>query len=90
MNSPATGNTSHDVDAPRKVGRQGNLAADLGSCHGGIMRIGRAIIIPAILALSMAGSVLAAAEMSAAAEHAPSVHVQETASSAGALVHYHD
>jgi hypothetical protein len=53
------------------------------------MRIGRAIIIPAILALSVAGSVLAAAEMSAAAEHAPSVHVQETASSGGALVHYH-
>jgi hypothetical protein len=54
------------------------------------MRIGRAIIIPAILALSVAGSVLAAAEMSVAAEHAPSVQVQETASSSGALVHYHN
>jgi hypothetical protein len=53
------------------------------------MRIGRAIIIPAILALSVAGSVLAAAEMSVAAEHAPSVHVQVTASSAAPLVHYY-
>jgi hypothetical protein len=53
------------------------------------MRIGRAIIIPAILVLSVAGSVLAAAEMSAAAEHAPSVHVQVTASSAGPRVHYY-
>jgi hypothetical protein len=34
-------------------------AADLGRCPGGVMRVKRAIIIPAILALSVAGSILA-------------------------------
>ncbi len=43
------------------------------------MRIGRAIIIPAILALGMAGSVLSGPAMSAAAVHAPSVHGQVAA-----------
>jgi hypothetical protein len=43
------------------------------------MRIGRAIIIPAILALGAAGSILAASAMPAAAGPAPSVHVQAAA-----------
>jgi hypothetical protein len=40
------------------------------------MRIGRTVIIPVILALGVAGTVLAGAEMSAAAASTPSVHVQ--------------
>jgi hypothetical protein len=38
------------------------------------MRIGRAIIIPAILALGVAGSTLAGSAIVAAAGSAPSVH----------------
>ena len=39
------------------------------------MRIRRTIIIPAILALSAAGSILAGSAVPAAAAQAPSVHV---------------
>jgi hypothetical protein len=53
------------------------------------MRIRRAIIIPAILALGVAGSVLSGSAMSAAAGHAPSVHVQAAGSSAAPGVFYH-
>lgn len=40
------------------------------------MRIGRAIIIPAILALGAAGSILAASATPVSAAHARSGHVQ--------------
>lgn len=53
------------------------------------MRIGRAIIIPAILALGVTGSVLSGAGMAAAAGHAPSAHVLATASSAAPQTYYH-
>jgi hypothetical protein len=53
------------------------------------MRIGRAIIIPAVLALGVAGSVLSGSAISAATGHAPSVHVQTVASSAGHKVYLH-
>ena len=39
------------------------------------MTIRRTIIIPAILALSAAGSIVAGATVSAAATHTPAVHV---------------
>jgi hypothetical protein len=39
------------------------------------MRIRRTIIIPAILALSAAGSILAGSAVPAAAAHAPAAHV---------------
>jgi len=42
------------------------------------MRIGRAIIIPAILALGVAGAVLPGAEIAVAAAHTPAVHVHTT------------
>jgi len=42
------------------------------------MRIGRRIIIPAILTLSVAGSVLAPSELAVTATSAPGVHVQTT------------
>jgi len=45
-----------------------------------IMRIGRNILIPAILALSAAGSILASSAVPAAVAAAPSAHVQTTVS----------
>jgi hypothetical protein len=53
------------------------------------MRIGRAIIIPVILALGVAGSVLSGSAMAAAARHAPSVHAQAAAASAKPHMYYH-
>jgi len=50
-------------------------AADPGRHHGGVMRIARAIIIPAILALSTAGSILVASGVPAVAAPAHSTHV---------------
>ena len=52
------------------------------------MRIRRVIIIPAILALSAAGSILAGSAVSAAAAQAPTVHVVAAASSATPNTHY--
>jgi hypothetical protein len=56
-------------------------AADLCRCRGGIMRIRRTIIIPAILALSAAGSILAGSAVPAAVAQAPSTHVVAAAPS---------
>ena len=63
-------------------------AAGLGNRHGGIMRIRRAIIIPAILALGVAGSILSGSAMAAAAGHAPSVHVPAAAAPANPNMYY--
>ena len=57
-------------------------AADLCRHRGGIMRIGRKIIIPAILALSAAGSIAAGSAIPAVAAQAPSVQVVAGAPSA--------
>ena len=51
------------------------------------MRIRRAVIIPAILALGAAGSVLVGPAMPSAAGHTPASSVQAAASSTPA-VHY--
>ena len=53
------------------------------------MRIGRAIIIPAILALGVAGSALSGPAISVAAVHSPSVHWQVILST-GSCVYYHN
>ena len=53
------------------------------------MRIGRDLIIPAILALGVAGSLLTGSAMSAAAGSAASVHVQVAATSAHLDTFYH-
>jgi hypothetical protein len=53
------------------------------------MRIGRTIIIPAILALSLAGAVLAGSENSAVATHPSGAYVHAIASSAIPDVRYH-
>jgi hypothetical protein len=45
------------------------------------MRIGRAIIIPAILALGAAGSILAGSAVPVAAAQTPSAHVVSAVSS---------
>ena len=53
------------------------------------MHIGRAIIIPAILALSLAGPILAGAKTSVAAGRSPSVHTQVIEISGGPYIRYH-
>ena len=53
------------------------------------MRIGRVIIIPAILVLGAAGSILAGPAIPIAAAHAPSMHVQAAAPSANPNLYYH-
>jgi hypothetical protein len=88
-NNSKRGNTLNKVSAPRRSAGQLNLPPDLGRRHGGIMRIGRAVIIPAILALGVAGSVLAGAEISAPAVHVQTVKVQTTVAVAIPVVHYH-
>jgi hypothetical protein len=76
---------------PREPAARSDKAADLAERCGGIMRIGRTVIIPVILALGVAGSVLASAEVSAAVVRTPSAHVQQaTSTSARPLMRYHD
>ncbi len=53
------------------------------------MRIGRAILISAILALGVTGSALTGLGISAAAGHAPSAHVQVAAYSAAPNTYHH-
>jgi hypothetical protein len=52
------------------------------------MRIGRSIIIPAILALSAAGSILAGTATSAVVASAPSAHVVTVTATATPDTHY--
>lgn len=87
-NSERLAITPHDSDA--RVGREVmQQAADLGRYHGGIVRIKRAIIIPAILALGAFGSILAGSAAPVAAASAPSVHVLAAAPHAVPHVYYH-
>ena len=51
------------------------------------MRTGRAIIVSAILALGLAGPVMAFSAVSAAAGHAPAVHAQAIAANPSLLYH---
>jgi hypothetical protein len=68
--------------------RAAQLAAGLGNRHGGIMRIGRALIIPAILALGTASSLFTGSVMPAAAGHQTSGHVHVAAVSARPSTYY--
>jgi hypothetical protein len=72
-----------------QAGRAVRQAADLGNRPGGIMRIRRVLIIPAILALGVAGSALSGSAMAFAAGHAPSVQVQVAAASGHPDTYYH-
>ena len=62
-------------DAPLQITVRSILAADLGIPMEEVMRIGRAIIIPAIVALGVAGSTLAVTATPLAAAHTSNVHV---------------
>jgi hypothetical protein len=53
------------------------------------MHIGRAIIIPAIIALGAAGSIMSSSAMSAATAHAPVVHAQAVGASPIPNIYYH-
>jgi hypothetical protein len=53
------------------------------------MRIGRATIIPAILTLGAAISILAGSAGAVAAARAPAAHVQSTTAAAQPRMHYH-
>ena len=64
-------------------------AADLCRHRGGIMRIGRKIIIPAILALSAAGSIAVGSAVPAITAQASSVQVVAAAPSAHPNFFYH-
>ena len=54
-----------------------------------VMRIGRAIIIPAIVALGVAGTVLPGAEVAMAAGLAPAAHVHTAVTPSLSGVYYH-
>jgi hypothetical protein len=54
-----------------------------------IMRIGRAIIIPAIVVLGVAGTVLPGAEVAMAAGHTPAGHVHTAVIPSLTGVYYH-
>ena len=82
---------SEDIDVPLRSAWQGaNLAADLHERHGGIMRVGRAIIISALVTLGAAGSILAGSAIAATAAPAHSAHVQAAASSLSPDTYHHD
>ena len=85
---PNLGDPPNEYDPPYRLAAQAAWAADLRERHGGIMRIGRAIIIPAILALGVAGSALSGSAIAVAAIHAPAAHVQ--AVSAAPQTFYHN
>jgi len=53
------------------------------------MRIGRAIIIPVILALGASGSILVASAASAAPSQAPSMHAHPSVQHVGSRMLYH-
>lgn len=52
------------------------------------MRVGRSLIIPTILALGVAGSLLTGPAMAAAAGHGASAHVQAAAAPASPYMYY--
>lgn len=60
------------------IGQGAAFPAGPGSSGGGVMRIGRAFLIPAILALGVAGSALVGSAIPAAAANVPIVHVHPT------------
>lgn len=77
-----------DLDPPlRSAGRYDGLLA-WAVAPEETMRIGRTIIIPAILALGVTGSVLSSSAATAAAGHAPSSHVLAATSAPAPDVYY--
>lgn len=83
---PKIGNEPHLFRRAVRAAGAMQRAADLGRDHGGVMRIGRKIIIPAILALGAAGSILASSAATATVAQAPAAHHVVAASS---HIYYH-
>ena len=77
------------LDAPRRLVDPsiGPLAS--GDPLGGVMRIGRTIFIPVILALGTAGTALAVSAAPAMAWHAPAAHAHVIALSHSQASYYH-
>jgi hypothetical protein len=74
MERPKSGKNSIRLRCAVRADVAMQRAADLRRCPGGVMRVKRVIIVPAILALSVAGSILAGSS-AIGATHAPSTHV---------------
>jgi len=86
---PTTGNRPRLFRCAVRAAGAMQRAADLGRSHGGIMRIGRTIIIQAIVALGAAGSIAASVAVPAATVAAPSSHVHAVAVAAAPNSWYH-
>jgi hypothetical protein len=86
---PTIGNRPTKFRCAVRVTGAMQRAADLGRSNGGVMRIGRTIIIQAILALGAAGSIAASVAVPAATVAAPSAHVHTVAVSAVPHTWYH-
>src|SRR5258708_28504588 len=56
---------------------------------GGIMRIRRPVIVPALVALGAAGLILSGSAISPTASHAPAVHAQAASTTIGPNMYYH-
>ena len=91
MEWPTPGNTVRKTGKVRCAGGGAvQRPADLGKRYGGIMYVRRAIIIPAILALGVAGSLLSGPAMSGTAVHAAGVHVHAAAAPANPKMPFHN
>lgn len=77
MERPKSGNKSKQLRSTVHAIMAMQRAADLRRCPGGVMRVKRAIIVPAILALSVAGSILGGSAVAGTAVAAP-IHVVHT------------
>ena len=74
MELPKIGNKSKLFRCAVRAAGAMQRAADLGRIHGGVMRIGRKIVISVILALSTAGSIAAGAAVPAAVAQVSATH----------------
>ena len=82
MELQEAGNNLTETGAPCRSAEREQPGRWPHKSHGGIMRIRRAIVIPALLALSVTGSVVAGSAVSAAAGHAPNAGTQVVAAAA--------
>ena len=74
---------------PQPTGGDRTLPAPLVVVEESVMRIGRAFIIPAILALGVAGSALVGSAIPAAAANVPVVNVHTTGLNTGTNMYHH-
>lgn len=78
MERPKSGKNSIRLRCAVRADKAMQRAADLRKRPGGVMRVKRAIIVPAILALSMAGSILAGSAVAGTAAQGSGSHVVAT------------